>query len=777
MLDWLSKAHNNLIKVLEIIGKPILFCFLTLVVVGLLLFQLLTNFVRILLRSLKRSIYYLSSLPNLSLPRPRRSPSLSRHSSAFFTSKRRFIRRFVIFLTILNLSLVSGTYFFYELILRDLPSPARLRETVPSLSTKIYDRHGTLLYQVYSEENRTLIPLGDLPPHLIQATVASEDQDFYRHRGLSWAGIARALRNNMTTPYLQGGSTITQQLVKVSLLSPERTLTRKLKEMVLALWLETIYTKAEILEMYFNYVPYGGTVYGIEAASREIFGKSATNLSLAEAALLAGLPAAPTTFSPFGTHPYLAKYRQTQVLDRMVAEGYLDAGASDAAKSESLRFKPQNTNIRAPHFVMYIKSILVNQLGEDVVNHGGLEVTTTLDYRYQQILESEINRELARLTKLRVKNGAGLAVNPQNGEILAMAGSRNYFDTDNDGQVNVVLQPRQPGSSIKPITYALAFLNGLTPTTRIDDRPICYISRGQPDYCPTNYDSRFHGRITLRAALANSYNIPATKLLNSLGISRMVDLARRLGITSWDDPSRFGLSLTLGSGEVTMLDLAQVYSVFANGGDKIPLNGIISVKTQSGAPVTLPSLPQPMTEVIPASVAYQITSILSDRQARAPAFGYNSILNLVGFPAAVKTGTTNSLRDNWTIGYTPNLLVATWVGNNDNSPMSSVASGITGASPIWHQTMQQLLAGTQPLSFPVPKQLVAVAICPSTGLAYCPGLCQTTAKTEVFVPGTEPKQDCTRGGAIGEAATSVQSDKPPSPLEFFSSGKRKDKRN
>ncbi|MFZ2199800.1 MAG: penicillin-binding transpeptidase domain-containing protein, partial [Microgenomates group bacterium] len=349
-----------------------------------------------------------------------------------------------------------------------------------------------------------------------------------------------------------------------------------------------------------------------------------------------------------------------------------------------------------------------------------------------------------KLTKLHVQNAAGLIVNPKTGEILAMVGSHDFYDVKNDGQVNVVLQSRQPGSSIKPITYALALSSGLNPNSKIEDSPVCFTSKGQPNYCPKNYDGKFHGTVTLRTALASSYNIPAVKLLNSYGVSNMITLAKQMGITTWDDPSRFGLSLTLGGGEVTMMDLASVYSVFANGGKKIPFNPIISVIGPQG--FDFDGRPDPIgSQVLDPSVAFQINSILSDASARSPAFGTNSILNLPGPGVAVKTGTTNSLRDNWTFGYTSDLLISTWVGNNDNTPMSSVASGITGASPIWAHTMKAVLGVGPRLAFATPTGLVKINIS-----------CTKIPKYEYFLSGNIPKIDCTpKPGTILETAAAT----------------------
>ncbi len=692
MVHKRKKATNSLLSIIKLLGKPLFFLFTLVVILLSVIIRLLTIFTQKIFSSpwarppyLRLQLPHLSfTLPTISLPHP--TPKRFRFSASFTI----LFSLFIVF--------IAASYVFYFFVVKNLPDPHILMDSPPALSTKIYDRSGTLIYQIYRDENRTLIHLGDLPSNIVNATIASEDKNFYHHLGISLTGIARAFISNFDSPYLQGGSTLTQQLVKNALLSPEKTVTRKLKEVVLALWTEQIYTKDQILELYFNYVPYGGTAYGIEEGAREYFGKSAAELSLEESALLAGLPVAPSTLSPFGKNPHLTKTRQSQVLDRMAEDGYITKVQADNAKSSSLAFRPQGDKIIAPHFVMYIQSLLAELYGDAMVTRGGLKVTTTLDVTKQAILERNISLELAKLKNLNVSNGAGMIVTPQKGEVLAMVGSRDFFSDQLDGQVNVPLMPRQPGSSIKPITYTLAFMSGFTPMSYVEDAPVCFRAPGQSDYCPQNYDGKFHGKITLKSALASSYNIPAIKLLNTLGVDNMVQLARQLGITTWPDSSRFGLSLTLGGGEVTMYDLTQVYSVFAAGGVYTPLTSLISVEDSAGRKLPLPI--RSTKQVIPSGVAYQISSILSDNSARAPAFGPNSVLNIPGRTVAVKTGTTNNLRDNWTIGYTPTFVVATWVGNNDNSRMSSVASGITGASPIWSHTMAELLQGTPDLTFP-----------------------------------------------------------------------------
>lgn len=610
-------------------------------------------------------------------------------------------------------------------LLADLPTPQYLRDHPPAASTKIYDRHGRLLYTIFRDENRTIVPLDSVSPYLVQATLAIEDDQFYEHAGVSFRGMTRALWNNLQGETLQGGSTITQQLVKNTLLTTERTWRRKIREIVLALWVETEYSKDDILSYYLNDVNYGGSVYGVEEASQWYFGKSARDVSLAEASLLAGLPQSPSVYAPFGSYPELSRQRQQEVLRRMREIGYITPEQEQYALAEQLAFKQGSYEIRAPHFVLFVREQLAQMFGEEQVSQGGLEVYTTLDLDIQATAEAAISKELDRLGRLKVKNGAAMITDPRSGEILAMVGSKNYFDQANDGQVNVALRERQPGSSIKPITYALAFERGFTPASIIEDSPVVYTSPGAPPYTPKNYDGRFHGKVTLREALGSSYNIPAVRLLVELGIDSMMSKARAMGITTWKDPSRYGLALTLGSGEVTMYDMAQVYGVFANGGVKVPLSPLLQVKRYDGAVLYRNQCegaenPCGTNQVLSAQAAYQITSVLSDNAARSPAFGPNSVLKIPNQEVAVKTGTTNSLRDNWTIGYTQDRVVLTWVGNNDNTSMSSVASGVTGASPIWNSIMREQLA-ERLHHFALPTGLQKVEICAQTGTLPCSG--------------------------------------------------------
>ncbi|MCD8507666.1 PBP1A family penicillin-binding protein [Candidatus Woesebacteria bacterium] len=639
---------------------------------------------------------------------------------------------------------VGGAYWSYQTIFIDLPSPTAIDSHTPKLSTRIYDRDGNLLYKFFKDENRTYVPLDEISPYVVHATLAIEDAQFYEHVGISFRGIGRAFWHNLQNDTVQGGSTITQQLVKNTLLTPERTWERKIKELVLALAVDARYSKEEILEMYLNEVNYGGSIYGVEEASQWFFGKSARDLSIAESALLAGLPVAPTAYSPFGSEPERAANRQQEVLQKMADLGVITPEQYEKARQEKLAFRTGQYDIQSPHFVMYVRELLVAAYGEEMVSQGGLEVHTTLDPSLQASAEAAVVQELSELARLRVSNGAALVTDPNSGEVLAMVGSRDYFDSANDGQVNVVFRPRQPGSSIKPLTYALAFEKGKTPQSTVDDVPVVYTTQGAPPYQPKNYDGQFYGRITLREALANSRNIPAVRLLAELGINDFVNLGEKLGITTWNDPSRHGLAMTLGSNEVTMYDMASVYGSFATGGEKVALNPITTVYDYTGKqmyrnPCVGAVQPCNGERVLSPIAAYQLTSVLSDNQARSRAFGLNSVLHIPGQEVAVKTGTTNSLRDNWTIGYTNDRVVVTWVGNNDNTPMSAVASGVTGASPIWNEIMTLAIEGSSH-HFALPVGLQEVEICASTGTLPCTG-CPDIVKT-VMPLSQVPKSAC-----------------------------------
>jgi penicillin-binding protein 1C len=638
-----------------------------------------------------------------------------------------------VFLVILSL-----VFYFYYFIFRTLPSPKHLTEVQPQVSTKIYDRNGSLLYKIYKDQNRTIVPLTQIPIHVRLATLAAEDAEFYSHPGFSIKGITRALLQDIQTGSLQGGSTITQQLVKNTLLSPEKTVTRKIKEIILSVEVEATYTKDQILEMYLNQVSYGGTAYGIEEASVQYFGKDVGELDLAEAAYLAGLTKSPTSYSPYGQHPEAGFERQREVLHLMAVNKFITREQESDAEKKELTFVPNRNEINAPHFVMYIRQILVDKYGEEMVDKGGLEVTTSLDLTIQKTAEKIVKTEVGNLKAMSVGNGAALVINPQTGEVLAMVGSKDYFATDEDGQVNVTLRLRQPGSSIKVVNYAYVLSHGMTPASIINDSPITYVTPGSPPYSPVNYDGKFVGNVSLRSALAQSRNIPAVKTLASYGVDKMVVQGRDMGITTWDDPSKFGLSLTLGGGAVTALDLSKVYSTLANYGKRPDIMPILSVKDYKGK--VLEKNSPSTTQVLDGRVAFTLTDILKDNNARAPEFGFNSALVIKNHPeVAVKTGTSNSLRDNWTAGYNQNYLVVTWVGNNDNSPMSRVASGVTGASPIWNKIMSAILIDQPSIDWKAPDGISRINICSITGTLPCDS-CPT--RQEWFLDETRPTKSC-----------------------------------
>jgi len=492
----------------------------------------------------------------------------------------------------------------------------------------------------------------------------------------------------------------------------------------LAFWAERIYTKNQILEMYLNQVPYGGTAWGIEAASQTYFGKSVKTVSLGQAALLAGLPAAPTQYSPFGSHPERAFERQKEVLRRMTEDGYITKAQAEKALSETISFASPNIPIRAPHFVLYVKDILEQRYGPRLVERGGLRITTSLDITIQEKTQDILRSHIASLTNLRVGNGAALVTNPKTGEILAMVGSKDYFNLKAEGNVNVTTSLRPPGSSIKVVNYAAALENGLTAATLLDDSPIVYKIPGSESYAPVNYDGKFHGLTPLRYALGNSYNIPAVKTLAKIGVHTMIEKGRRMGIESWEDESRYGLSLTLGGGEVTILDMARVFGTLANGGKQEDLLPILEVTDYTGRSIEK-NMPKAPVAAVKPEAAWILSNILSDNIARTAAFGPDSALVIPGKTVSVKTGTSNDKRDNWTVGFTPSYVVAVWVGNNDNSPMDPfLTSGITGAAPIWHDVMLELLKDKQD-DVPIKPDTVIAIPC-------------YYGRIEYFIQGTEP---------------------------------------
>jgi len=703
---------------------------------------------------------------------------------------------------ILGLVIAGLVLVGYASIASGLPSPDELQERVSHFaSTLVYDRQGGLLTEVGDPNygRRTAVPLEQISPYLVDATIATEDPNFYRHPGVDPVGIARALyyaireRDFGSGP---GGSTITQQLVKLAFLSPERTLSRKAKEAILAAEITRRYPKDTILQIYLNEINYGNLAYGIEAAAETYFGVRAKDLTLAEAAMLAGLPQAPAYYDPYtrlwegdGT-PGVVKERQGVVLRLMVENGTITPSQADAAWKEPIDLKPlrQTYASKYPHFVQYARGEVERVLGPELMAKGGLRIYTTLDPQIQDIAQEEVTRRIAELAAQGATNSAVVAARPATGEMLAMVGSADFNDEAISGQINMALTPRQPGSALKPFTYLAAFAEGpsevqpdpegpvtpvalqegkaetsaiepsgyWTPATALMDIRTEFPDKANPPYVPTNFDDKEHGLVSLRSALANSYNIPAVKALDHAGLERLKDVAGRAGITSLTRPD-YGLSLTLGGGEVNLLEMTGAYAALANNGTRVALSPIgcvldgegkaiwigegakeIQACAQAAArPGTAPAItPTPRQDVLNPQHVYLVTSILSDLEARRPAFGRSAeLLSLPGRAAAAKTGTTNEYRDAWTIGYTPDLAVGVWVGNADYKPMKKVA-GSLGAAPIWHNVMARSLKGHPVLPFAEPAGIQHIAVCADSGTLPSPAC--PAQREEVFAAGQGP---------------------------------------
>jgi 1A family penicillin-binding protein len=610
-------------------------------------------------------------------------------------------------------------------IIKELPNPMQLSSGKYPQSSQILDRKGRLLFEIYSDERRTPVALKEVPDSLKKATLAIEDVNFYKHSGFDFRGILRGLFRTVFQGRLQGGSTLTQQVVKNGLLTQERTVSRKIKEAILTVATEMLYSKDQIFEMYFNQTPYGGTIWGAEAAARGFFNKDVKDLDLAESALIAGLPGSPTQYNPF-SHPDAAKARQELVLTRMNEVGFITKDQMEQAKAEKLNYYLNKQGILAPHFVFYVKEQLDEKYGLEKLTEGGLTITTSLDLDVQKMSENIVASEVAKLKNSNVTNGAALVTEPKTGEILAMVGSIDYFSNDIDGKYNVATALRQPGSSIKPLNYAVALETGkVTPASIVDDDPTCFNQENQKAYCPTNYGNAYHGLQTVRNCLANSLNIGAVKVLKLNGLETFVASASAMGISTFKDPSDYGLSLTLGGGEVLMTDMNTAYGVLANMGTKQPLVSVLKVTDKNGQ--TLEEYQeQPGERVLSRETSFQIQNILSDDGARSMVFGKGSLLNIKGHPeVAVKTGTTNDLRDNWTFGYTSDYVVGTWVGNNNNSKMTGVVSGTSGAAPIWNKIMTELLKDKTVKKPVMPVSIIGMNVCNLTGGIVPPEGCDS----------------------------------------------------
>lgn len=624
---------------------------------------------------------------------------------------------------------------------RSLPNPNKVvrRE---GYSTKIVDRDGMTLYDLYTDYNRLPVKLENIPPIMRQATIAIEDKEFYSHEGFSTWGMIRGFSRLFTSGRAQGGSTLTQQLVKNVLLTSDRSIVRKMKELVLSLQIERKFTKDEILTMYLNEAPYGGTAVGIAAASERYFAKEPADLSLVQAAILAGMPQAPSRYSPYGSDPKAYVPRATAVLRRMREDQYITREMEEAAVKElpNVEFRDQSVAIRAPHFVFYVKDQLVDLLGEAVVEQGGYTVTTSLNSELQDFAQKTVTDEIASLEKVHVTNGAAMVLNPNNGEILAMVGSKDYFAEDYDGKVNVTLSLRQPGSAIKPVTYATAFAEGYAPSSVLLDVPTKFPGVTEEEaYEPKNYDGKFHGPVQLRYALGSSLNVPAVKLLSLVGLQDMLTTAYEMGFESLaptaENMKRFGLSVTLGGGEVRLFDLTRSYAVFANGGERVEPVSILKVEKDGRVIYQAPE--RKKHRVLSEEVAFLINHVLSDNNARLITFGTNSFLNMSGRAIAVKTGTTNDKRDNWTVGWSTKAVVGVWVGNNDNSPMKEVASGVTGASPIWRKIILKAWEMDKGAEFKQPSGVESRQVDTVSGYPEHDGY---PSRLDFFVRGTAPTE-------------------------------------
>jgi len=623
---------------------------------------------------------------------------------------------------------------------RDLPAPGKLSQVEQS-ATVFYDRDGKVLFQMYKDKNRLPIAFKDIADTLKKATISIEDKEFYKHGGISNVGILRSFFMLLITRKVSGGgSTITQQLIKNVLLDSQQTSTRKLKEIILAISVEGKYTKDQILEMYLNEVPYGGSFYGVGAAAKGYFGKNPNQLSLLESAFIAGLPQSPSIYSPFIGVKNAWKGRTTDVLRRMREDKYITIPEEKAAlaKMNSLTFSQSRMSMNAPHFVFYVRDLIEKEYGAKILDQG-LKIKTTLSLDVQQKAEKIVKDEIEGIKKYKVGNGAVVILDSQTDEILSMVGSYDYNDEEY-GNFNAAVSRRQPGSAMKPITYALAFEKGYTPATMLMDVKTAFPVKDQADYEPVNYDGKFKGPIQLRFALANSLNIPAVKLVSMIGIPDFLERADLMGLhtlaPTQENLNRFGLSITLGGGEVSLLDISNAFAVFARGGVRKEPVSILEIKDHSDK-VIFTARPSSETKVFSPEISFLISHILSDNNARSDAFGFTSYLNVPGKTVAVKTGTTNDKRDNWAVGFTKGITVGVWVGNNDNTVMDPrVTSGATGASPIWYTLMKELLTKYKDGIMDKPDKVKALQIDPLFG-----GLPKDSAQTrsEYFIEGTEPK--------------------------------------
>ena len=602
-------------------------------------------------------------------------------------------KNFFSLIAILILAALVSFGLFYLWVSFSLPNPDKLLEREVAQSTRIYDREGkTVLYEVFSSARRTMVDLSQVSPYLVKATITSEDRYFYEHSGFSLKSTLRAVFIDLTRGgKVQGGSTITQQLVKNAILRPEKTFIRKFKELILAFQIEKKFTKDQILKMYFNEIPFGANAYGAEAAAQLYFSKSAVDLTLDESALLVAMLKAPTYYSPYGQNKEQLKSRRDYLLGQMENLGFISKEEHDQAKKiDTLaKIKPKKERIIAPHFVMDIKEQLVERYGQRMVEQGGLRIITTIDLKMQKIAEEAIKNNEANLKKYKANNAALVALDVKTGEILAMVGSKDFFDETIDGYVNVTTSARQPGSSFKPIVYSKFFEKGYTPETILFDVETNFGPDGTgKDYIPKDYDEKERGPLIVRKVLAGSLNIPAVKALYLTGVENVLNLAEKMGYTTFADRSRFGLAIVLGGAEVKLLEHTAAFGVLAREGLKKPTVSILKVEDSDGEILEeKKDNPVQWEQVLDPEITRKVTSILSDNSARAFMFGEKNYLTLPDRPVVAKTGTTQNWHDAWTLGYTPSLACGVWTGNTRNEEMKKGADGSMVAAPIWHEFM------------------------------------------------------------------------------------------
>jgi len=600
---------------------------------------------------------------------------------------------------------------------KDLPTPSKIADRKPTVSTKVYDKTGQILLYETGDQKRTIIQSNQMSQYLKDATISVEDASFYQHHGIRVTSILSAVRDKLLgrTAVLRGGSTITQQYVKTALLTSDRSIARKIKEAILAVELEFMFTKEQILTMYLNEIPYGSGTAGAEAAARTYYGIPAKDLTLAQSATLAAIPQAPTYYSPYGTHVEKLINRKNYVLDRMAENGKITTEQATEAKNQdtttlNIALKPRRDSMLAPHFAMYVLEQIADEYGEDKINKEGLNIITTLDYDKQKFAEQAINDGVPKNTKYNAGNAALVSVDSRSGQILAMVGSKDYFDTTIDGQVNVADSLRQPGSSFKPFAYATAFKSkDYSPSKIIYDLETDF--GGNPPYIPHNYNGRTNGPVTIRQALSNSLNIPAVKILSLAGIDNVLRTASDMGITTLTRRSDYGLSLVLGAGEVKPVEMAGAFSVFANGGVKYDLASILKITDSKNKILYEYQLEKNAgQQVLDPQISYEIADILSDNEARSLVFGTRSSLYFPDRKVAAKTGTTSSFKDAWTVGFTPSIATAVWVGNSDATAMKNGADGSVLAGPIFHKFMVDALEGTPNEDFAKPDGLQTATI-------------------------------------------------------------------